>query len=673
MNRRVTSNKPSISTKNGPFGEQPFLLSESPLAIQRSIQERRPDFTPEWDAVSKDAGHAFTELFAHQFTAVTRRANRLPEKARLEYLDIAGVTSSIPKPAAGIVRFEVADAATQSVSVPKGFQVGANPANEEEDLVVFETQDSLMATSAKIALIAHQGNRELTPENKPEGRFFPLGTSPRVGDAMLIGLELPAGANITGSISFAVHIAEASGNPHPVSSSQSNSSSSAVVRWQAAYGGAFRDLEVRDDETNHLLRSGIIQLNLDQPLTLSQLPGQEKQLVWIRLQLVQGQFQRPPVLSFIEPNAVRVLAVETIREEVLIPRDHRVGQVFQLSRAPVNALPSTMEILSDESVLAADGMSDEVKTQTWKMVENFDDAISTDRVFTLDPESGVVTFGDGVHGAKPPSGFRRLRAARYQVLRGSASAVGKEEINVLLNSVPYLNSVSNTQAVAGGQDSNILSSRVRRGSLKIRSRDRAVAREDYRLTAETAPGADVARVHAIPGYHPRHAGKRMPGVVGVLVVSNKRDGERPIPDEPTLRAIASHLVRGKNVPVGVEVIAAAPKLRELRAQIRFVPFDGDDLVKRASELEKRLNSFIDPVEGGREGTGWPFGGPLAFSELINTLLTEASGKQVVRSISIRIFVDGLLQTDCKDILIGEDELFWPANHQVVPSMNEVQA
>lgn len=664
----------SLGSLNGLLGMRPKLIHDSQLVVKSRICNRQPGFTPDWDPNSNDAGSALVDLFAQQFSAVAKRANRLPDKARLEYLNIAGVTSSFPKPATGIIRFEVSEAARQSVSIPQGFKVGANPANEEQELVIFETQDSLMATPAKIAVLQHQFNRDLTESNQPDGRFFPLGTNPQIGDSFLIGLEIPEMAAITGSLNIAIHIAEAPGEPEPVSSQSSTATSplSATMRWQASYGGAFEDIQTRIDETNGLFRSGVLQLKLDQPLRASKLPDHEETLVWLRLQLVHGKFERAPELSFVELNAVRVAAVETIRDEVLIPEDPRKGQRFRLSRSPVNPNNTAIEIVSEESILTSDGLSEELQTRKWKVVENFDSAKDDDHVYTLDAERGLITFGDGVRGAKPPGGFRALRADRYQVLRGSASAVGKDEINVLLNAVQFVTSVSNTFAVSGGQDSNPLRSRVRRGPLRIRARDRSVARVDYGLTAEDAPGADVSRVHAIPGYHPRHRGKRIPGLVGLIVVSNRRERGRPVPDEPTLRAIGMHLVRAKKIPVGVEVVATAPRFRDLRAEIAFIPFDGDNLVERSTAIESRLNSFLDPISGGHTESGWPFGGRLSFSDLTNVLLTNALGRQTVRSISLRLFLDGILLPDCKDVEIGEDELFWPTGHQIVPAPSEVR-
>lgn len=657
-----------FGVKSGRWGAHPRLLPDSVPGVKQKIRQRRPHFTPDWNSTTPDAGEAWSELFAHQFIAVARRANHLPDKLMLEYLNLAGIKTFPPRPAAGIVRFEVSEAALQSVSIGSGFQVGANPANEEQQIVVFETQQSLMATPAKIALLQHQDNRDLTPANQPNGRYLPFGNDPRVGDAWLIGLELPESAKITGSINLALWMVDAPGHLRPVSSAATNveSRSSAVTQWQGAYGGAFQDLRVKFDETAGLSQSGIIQLELAKPLTISPLPAQDQKLAWIRLQLVGGRFQRPPVFSYVELNSVRVLAVETIREEALSPEDPRDGRIYRLSRAPVNARPESLEIVSREPAMDDDQMTDQPLTRTWSLVENLDEAGPDDDVFTLDPRKGTLTFGDGIRGAKPPVEFRSLQAKRYQVLRGNASAVGGQEINTLLNTVPFVTAVSNTFPVSGGSDANTTNDRVRRGPLLIRAGQRAVASADYGLSAEDAAGANVSRVHAIPGYHPDYRGKRIPGVVGVLVVANRKDNGRPLPDEATLRAVAQHLVQKDIAPAGIEVVAAAPRFRKLNARIRFLPLEGTDLAKTQTAIEQRLNQFLDPVSGGTQQTGWPFGGTLKHSELTHRLMTDGAGATLVRSITVQLFLDDVLQPACRDLEIQEDELFWPTGHQIVP-------
>jgi hypothetical protein len=65
-----------------------------------------------------------------------------------------------------------------------------------------------------------------------------------------------------------------------------------------------------------------------------------------------------------------------------------------------------------------------VDGRRWRQLPNVDAlraAGSTSGVYVLDAETGVVRFGDGVHGARPPTGAH-VRV-RYRQSRGAAGDV----------------------------------------------------------------------------------------------------------------------------------------------------------------------------------------------------------------------------------------------------------
>ena len=72
--------------------------------------------------------------------------------------------------------------------------------------------------------------------------------------------------------------------------------------------------------------------------------------------------------------------------------------------------------------------------------------------YTLDAVAGVVTFGDGVHGAEVPEGFRNVRAVSYRVGGGKAGAVQADAISTLLSSVAFVTKVTNPWPATGGAD-----------------------------------------------------------------------------------------------------------------------------------------------------------------------------------------------------------------------------
>src|SRR6185436_4745915 len=81
---------------------------------------------------------------------------------------------------------------------------------------------------------------------------------------------------------------------------------------------------------------------------------------------------------------------------------------------------------------AGDDAGLQSKVRRWRQVSDLSSFGPDDEVYTLDPLAGIVTFGDGVHGAEVPQGFRNVRARTYQTGGGKAGAVGADAINNVL-------------------------------------------------------------------------------------------------------------------------------------------------------------------------------------------------------------------------------------------------
>jgi predicted phage baseplate assembly protein len=649
------------------------------LAIIAELRRRRGNFTPEWeDSDPKDAGRALAELFGFQLALVARRVNRLPEKLTLDLLRLAGVQPASVRPARGVVTFTVSQAARESVPIPQGFQVGAAPATGTGDVVVFETEHGLMATPGQLAQLLFEGQRnrrDFTALNESQASYRPLGDQPEPGDALLLGLKLPDRSRLTESLSLYIQIASPPGNPPPVSSGSVSPVPLAprvVLQWEARVGNLFQPVPVETDETANLWRSGLVQLKLPAKLVPSAIRGSQP-LVWFRLRLLHGQFPAPPEFSSVQINAARVKAVETVRNEVLQPLDRRSRQQMKLKRQ--GAVPDSLRIVSEETVLADDGVSDRLLVQRWERVDDLQQAGPNDAVFEFDPTTGIVTFGDGVHGAALPPGFRNVRAEQYEISRGAESAVGAEQITVLLKSAPFVTGVTNPWPVSGGEAQEPTAMTVRRGPETIRAGHRAVARADFAVLAAFAPGASIGRAYALPGYHPHFPGRRIPGLVGVLVVSRGEEEGLPVPDEQTLQSVARYL-SSTVAAAGAEIVACAPRFRRLRAEAGFMAGNERDLGELARGMEQRITRFLHPLTGGRDGEGWPFGGTLKYADLLNVLLTEdpSGSYRPPRAIPrLRFLLDGVPMPRCEDIPLKPDELFWPEHHQVLPLGTEVSA
>ncbi|WHM41036.1 putative baseplate assembly protein [Streptomyces sp. BPTC-684] len=655
----------------GPSGVQPELTEATREAVRSDVRGRIPGYTPDWtDPDRQDAGVALVRLFGTQVEPVLTRVNRLPEKILAEQLATAGVRRRPAGAAAVLLEFTVNPPDGASVLVPAGFQSAASgPAGQ----VVYETDQDLYATPAVLGALAVQENG--TPETLPLGPsgpsrpFAPFGRDPQPGNGLWIGLAGTAAPYPRLSLGFVVVAAP----PTPAGSgglAPLPLPPAPLLRWDVLDGTRFVPAELMRDGTGGFRASGTVELRVPRSWEPGSPPGSRPgpPLRWLRLQIAHGAFTgSAPVLSGVRLNMVAATAARTIRDEPLQPVQDPAAtgrRRLTLSQVPILARSVVIEVDDDPG---GDVFGTTAGTSSrWREVESLAAYGADDRVFTVDHESGEVTFGDGVHGAAVPPGFRNVRAVRYRVGGGSAGAVRAGAVNSVVTALPFVTGVNNPFPASGGTDPEPDAEAVRRGVGELRARGRAVAPADYGLLAARAPGASVARAQGVPGLHPEFPGVPIPGVVAVLVVPAAQPGddpdEPPVPTAATLRAVADFLTR-EVAPAGVTVVAAPVPYQRIAVEA-WVTLDPD--LDRAGVLARAgdaVRTYLDPLRGGESGAGWPFGGALRHTALIRRLLA-VDGVLAVTQLSL--VVDGLRQPPCTDHAIAPHTLVWPERPLLIP-------
>jgi predicted phage baseplate assembly protein len=665
-----------IVRAKGPARTQPELASASLAAVVAEVNQCIESFTPEWtNRKTSDPGVALVRLFGEQTEPVLKRLNRLPEKAFVEFLSIAGIQPLPATAARTLLEFEVSDGASQSILVTRGFQVGAQPATGEGDLVVFETERVLFAAPAKIAeMFVKDGTEFLEIDAKSQGEetpFLAFGKKAGPGSALLIGLS---GSVVPGpSISLGVSVAAPPGAPPPVSAggvSPLPIAPGPLLRWEVLDGTSFQSADIVIDETAGLARTGVIELDVPRRWRTGRPDGLEgdQQLRWLRLRILHGEFAESPALSFVRLNMVSASATRTIRNEVLEAVPGTGGRKMQLSQTPV--VPGSQILEVDEGEVAQITTAPDEATGTesrrWKEVSELASSGPDDKVYVLDPATGVVSFGDGVRGAAAPPGFRNVRAISYQVGGGLAGRVEAEEVSTTLSSVAFIKGVSNPLPASGGADTESQLDAMKRGPQEIRARGRAVTVADYELMAKRVDGADVKRAHAVSGFHASFPGLPIPGVLTVFVVSSDRSEGPPTPDQGTLRAVVEQLSK-ELAPAGVEVVAAAPRFHNVRVEVGIAVDPAADAAGTVRKVLELLDTYLDPLRGGDAGEGWVFGGALKYVPLLRQI-TSVEG--VTAAPRLNLVIDGIRIASCTDFATAPHALLWPAGHQVV--VREVQ-
>ncbi|GAB7044476.1 MULTISPECIES: putative baseplate assembly protein [Catenuloplanes] len=637
---------------------RPDLVDATRESVRAAIGARIPAYTPEWtDPDRHDAGVALVRVFGAQAEPVLERVNRLPEKVRAEHLTIAGVRPLPAAAATALLAFTVSPPGTDSLLIPAGFQAGAQPATGTGGQVVFETAADLWATEATIgAVLVGEGGRLQTVSGATSGNrpFAPFGPRPAVGTALWIGLT--GDATPYPELTLGVVVPDAN--------------SPVTLRWDVLDGDRFVAAQVVADGTGGLRGTGVIALRTPRTWRPGRPAGTgtAPRLRWLRV-LLDGPPATVPVLAAVRLNMVAATAARTVRDEV--PQAVQGGPVdgrtrMTLSQTPI--VPGSVR-LAVESDDAADVFGTVVApVTTWREVASLAGRSPDERVFTVDHTAGVLTFGDGVHGARVPLGFRTVVAERYRAGGGAAGAVPAGAVAALVTAQAYVTGVTNPFPARGGADAEPPERAARRGAAQLGSGGRAVTPGDYALLALRTPGALVARAHGVAGLDPERPGAPRPGVVGVLVVPALPDGEEPpVPGAATLRAVAEYL-SAEAAPAGVRVVAGAPDYRRVATEAWIVPDPDADRAAVFAAAADALVTFLHPVRGGPAGDGWPFGGPIRHTHLMRRLLAVPGVRAVPR---LRLIVAGVAVPSCGDHALPRHALPWPSRPLIFPADPEV--
>jgi uncharacterized phage protein gp47/JayE len=402
------------------------------------------------------------------------------------------------------------------------------------------------------------------------------------------------------------------------------------VVWEYWNGKVWTNLYPRD-ETRNFTRSGAIEFTGPKDMTAKREFGAEH--FWIRGRLEMGSYSKSPWCLDLRTNTIAAINAETVRNEVIGYSDGTPDQTFNFGRYPVlkgqkilvreNEVPGRRDaktILKEEGedaireVRDDNGNTVEVWVR-WHEVDSFYNSSATSRHYTLDPITGEIKFGDGIRGMIPPMGADNIVAEEYRTGGGTVGNVGASSLVVLRQSIAYIESVYNPYAATGGADKETIEEAKLRGPQVIKNRYRAVTVEDFEWLSLRASGS-VARAKCMPS-------SRKPGEVTVLIIPKAGTatadlGSKPLPTPELLRRVKDFLDERRLITTRLNV--NKPRFVEVSVSIDVVmkPLGpkGDSLKR---EMENAIRKYVNPLTGGADGKGWPFGRTLHKSDLIKVV------------------------------------------------------
>lgn len=648
---------------------------------------RIPRYCPEWtDHNLSDPGITLIELFAWLTDQMLLRFNQVPRKNYVAFLELLGIRLQPPAPAQTDLTFYLSTDLPEAYCIPAGVEV-ATERTETTEAIVFSTDRPLTIGKPRLRHFLTAQTDEDTPQALRDrvtsqwtrqsndqwgGSEQPLfEEQPQPGNTFYLVLdEEPLESNV-----LAIAFKGAAATPTGISPNQP------PRRWEAWDGQHWQPVLLReaDDATQGFSFSEIAQkgsnpaqgadviLHLPQhwPVTsFTTYRGRWLRCVFTTPEANQPGYNSSPRIISLAVRAiggtVRASHSTLVRDERLGISDGKPGQTFQLQAAPI------LERRDQEYILVTPpgGLP-----QTWQEVADFADSGPQDRHYTIDSLTGTVQFGPLI---REPDHLRRQTQIRSRIQqpvreqprvpigdteahplehqygavpsRGSAIAMvtyrtgGGRQGNVqsgalrfLKSAVPYVASVVNHNTACNGADAESLERAVLRAPQMLRTRDRAVTAEDFEVLATRAGNGAIARVRCLPPTSSSGAGTvrlvilpqantdaiaQAVGIAPEQFALGHALQEQILSylDERRLLGVQVQLQEPEYVGVAVQTeVGLEPAYNNPRAQEEIL-----------LNLRVALYRYLNPLIGGPDGKGWPFGRPVYTSDIV-ALMQQTPG------------------------------------------------
>lgn len=629
-----------------------------------------PRYCPEWtDYNYSDPGITLVELFAWMTDILLYRLNRVPDKHFIKFMELVGMRLRDAEPARVPMTFYLTAPQPEKIRIPAGTVV-ATLRTETDPAIAFTTDLSVEVAVPKLLHTWTLRNSDRDVPNRPyiqydtakllEGRLpqnqpldiFPS-LPPQEGDALYLGFEEDLSHHVIGLEVEVDELASSgldSDNPpwvweafsarEPEDDSASRGVDLAERGWEVCQIDVQLDKrgrEVKQDTTKGFNSNGLIKLHMP-AMQKATYGGETAYWVRVRYQVIPNEpnnrFISSPRVFKMEATSwgITVLATNAsiATEEIIGRSDGTPGQRFYLEHTPV--VPRDVK----SEYLVVRGMNDQ--DEEWTEVPDFANSNEWDCHYTLDSLSGEIRLGPAMpqpngevkkYGVVPPKNAL-LVMKRYRYGGGRDGNVSARTITERKSAVPYLERVMNHEPARGGRDSEVLDDAKLRVPGHMRSLERAVTADDYEYLAKQATRG-VERAHCM------HPPNTAPGYVRLLVIPSVPNQQGYIApqslelSEEAREQIMAYLDQRRLVGTQLEV--ATPVYHWVATRVRVRRTRGSNLETVRQAVLERLYGFLNPLTGGQEGKGWPFGQSLLMSD-IYAELRAIPGIEQVRDVKL---------------------------------------
>lgn len=621
---------------------------------------------PEWtDHNVSDPGVALIELYAWMTEMMLYRLNQVPDRLYLKFLELMGIQQFGPTPARTDILFTLTAPQPTTVRVPISTQVSTERVGDGEP-VVFMTERELSVVCPQLISCLTRGGghyRDQWDTLRRMANRVPCFPTLTPGDAFYLGFSQSLASNLI-RLDIVTGVEGAGINPERP-----------PLRWETWNGTAWVPARQLSDTTGALNSPEGGQVTLLLGHRHEAMPIEATRAYWLRCKLIEtepGQpgYRRSPELVSLSVvslgGAVPSLHADPAPPEFLGVSTGESGQVFQVRRSPVLRRHPTETV---RLILPPDpsGRSQE---QTWTEVEHFALAADADQVFTWSSATGEIRFGPATydqggravqHGAIPPADSR-VTVTGYRHGGGRRGNVGPRTLTVMRTSIPFVDKAVNLEAATGGVDTESVDNVKVRGPMTLRSGGRAVTADDVeRLTADASPA--VGRARCIP------PGPGEPTRVLIVPRVDIPADSLQLSDlalTPALvSAVAGYLEPRRLLSMQIQIDEPLYQGLMVTARVRAMAGIRPESIREAAV--QALYAYINPVTGGQDGRGWPFGAPLNDGD-IHALLRSVPGVATVGRVFFflaDLHAGQVRDTELQRVALPPDALLMSYQHQVV--------
>lgn len=571
-----------------------------------------------------DPGVTLLELFAYLLEQRLYWLDQAPDELVVAILKLLGLDPPRPaQPAATVL------ALTPEVRTPEVVPAGTVFARDPAAAIRFSLDDDVTAfpLAGEPAVFT---DRDRTADLLA-GRGVPLLASDGTAASARFTLPLTGAHEATGWLSLLFEL----DSPVPPSwsplAAAADPPAELTWSWFRPSGDAAGEFEEVEDGTGGLRRSGVVRLRLPDS--------------WSTVH--KGLVVSTPAATYAAPPRLLRLAVNVSAARHL---EHRTLTGLTDQTGTWLKLPGRRLVLPDAAgrLLTA---ALELDGDEWLPAADFAFGTSRDRIFLLDRADGALVFGDGLTGRIPrPDGDG---VVEYTIGGGRDGNGGRTGNWLPVTSDAPVRAANLVQA-EGGADPETLAQARDRAAGALGEVTRAVTAEDFVTLAVTTPGVAVGRAYAAVGEHPGFPCARVPGAVTVHIVPAVPSGAvtAPEPDPGTVRAVAGRLAEARLLTA--EVFVRAPAYRDVRLRVDLSGTPADR-VRVSTVAGDALRRFLDPLDGGDDGTGWPFGEALRPSALLRAAQQALGDLADVSAVAIG--VDGADPAEtCGDVELRAGDL-----------------